>query len=557
LTAPELPQFSPEYRERFVSRGLWLDRTLHDYFAEAVAAAPSQVAIVEGDRRVTFAEWDDLARRAAAGLVRLGLRKGDVVTVQLPNWLEMCVVQIALSRIGAIIQPMHTVYREREMASMLEFCNSRAVIVPEEHAGFAHAAAACALRGQLPDLAHVIVARGECAGAVPWSEIAASDAGLEAYERAHPAHADDVFYLNFTSGTEGAPKGFLHTHNTLLSVLKRFAEMQAQADPSSASDVILANSPMTHSFGHLTTYQVLLRKVRMVLAARFSPAETLRLVARERVTAISGTPAHLISLLQHPSFPETDTTSIKSVGVGGAACPPQLMADIERHFGVRVGNMYGMGENIVHTRTLPSDAPDVVRETVGLPVPGAELEIFADDHATVLPRGSVGEIAFRGPTLFLAYYRSPSLTRATRNDDGWFFTGDLGFVDDRGYLHIAGRKKEQINRGGTKIHPKEIEDLLHSHPSVARAAVVGMPDDRLGERVCAYVELVPGAGLSLEEARTFLESKRVMKYKLPERLEVARELPQTPTGKIQKGPLLEDIARKLEREAASLGGGRE
>ncbi len=550
-----LPQFSPEYRERFVSQGLWLDRTLHDYFAEAVEKAPDQVAIVEGERRLTYAEWDALAARVAAGLVKLGLSKGDIVAVQLPNWVEMCVAQIALSRIGAVIQPMHTVYREREMASMLEFCNARAVILPQEYGGFAHAQAAVGMAPKLPDLDHVVVVRGAADGATSWDDLSADTDGLEAYEAANPVHADDVFYLNFTSGTEGAPKGFLHTHNTMLSVLKRFANMQAEADPSSKDDVILANSPMTHSFGHLSTYQILLRQVRMVLVERFSPTETLRLIAQERVSAISGTPAHLISLLNHPKFEETDTSCIKSVGVGGSQCPPQLMADIEKHFGVRVGNMYGMGENILHTRTQPTDSHEIIRETVGMPVPGAELKIFNENHEAEQAMGDVGEIAFRGPTLFLGYYRNPERTAETRNDDGWFFTGDLGFVDDRGYLHMAGRKKEQINRGGTKIFPKEIEDLLHSHPAIRKAAVVGMPDYRLGERVCAFVEVVPGESVTLDDVRVYLESQQVMKHKIPERLEIVAELPQTPTGKIQKGPLVEDITKKLESETGSAQGG--
>jgi acyl-CoA synthetase (AMP-forming)/AMP-acid ligase II len=286
----------------------------------------------------------------------------------------------------------------------------------------------------------------------------------------------------------------------------------------------------------------------MVLIERFSPAETLRLIERERVTAISGTPAHLISLLHHPAFPATDTSSVKSVGVGGAQCPPQLMEDIETAFGVRIGNTYGMGENIVHTRTLPTDPPEVVRATVGLPVPGAELAIFSDDHATTLGAGEVGEVAFRGPTLFLGYYKQPELTRATRNGEGWFFTGDLGFVDEQGYLHLAGRKKELINRGGTKVFPKEIEDLLHAHPKIVRAAVVGAPDYRLGERVCAYVELMPGATLDLGELRADLLDRKVMKYLIPERLEVVDALPLTPTGKIKKAPLVADITAKLERE---------
>lgn len=547
MTRAALPTVAPETRARWIDAGLWLDRTLHDYFAETVLRTPERVAIVAGERRLTFAAWADEAERLAAGLVRLGVRAGDVVTVQLPNWPEMCILQIALSRIGAVIQPMHMVYRQREMAAMLRFCDARAVVLPATYRGFDHGAALAEIRDGLPDLTFAITVRGPAAAGVAYDDLLDSTAGLAAHEAAHPTHSDDVFYLNFTSGTEGEPKGFLHTHNTLLSVLKRFADLQHTADPAAGDDVILANSPMSHSFGHLTTYQVLMRGIRMVLAERFSPGETLALIARERVTALSGTPTHLISLLQHPDFPRTDTRSVKSVGVGGAQCPPQLMQDIEAAFGVRIGNMYGMGENIVHTRTLPTDPPEIVRDTVGLPVPGAELAIFTDDHATALPPGEVGEIAFRGPTLFLGYYKQPALTAATRNADGWFFTGDLGFVDARGYLHLAGRKKDLINRGGTKIFPNELEDLLHAHPKILRAAVVGMPDYRLGERVCAYVELRPGARLTLDELRTDLAAQKVMKHLIPERLEVIEALPLTPTGKVKKAPLVADVTAKLER----------
>jgi len=188
---------------------------------------------------------------------------------------------------------------------------------------------------------------------------------------------------------------------------------------------------------------------------------------------------------------------------------------------------------------------------LGLPVPGVELKIFADDHETELATGTVGEIAFRGPTLFVGYYKNPALTRATRNGDGWFFTGDLGFVDRRGYLHLAGRKKELINRGGTKIFPKEIEDLLHSHPKIVKAAVIGMPDYRLGERVCAYVVPRAGQTITLAQVQRYLGDLKVMRYKIPERVEVVDELPLTPTGKVKKAPLVRDITEKLATQRAA------
>ncbi len=545
MSRAEFPTFPPDYRERFVSKGLWLDRTLHDYFDETVARIPDSIALVEGDKRISFARWQEAAARLASGLMKLGIGKGDIVSVQLPNWYEMCLLQIALSRIGAVIQPMHMVYRQREIQSMLGFCDSRAVVIASEYRGFDYAGAVASARGELPDLDVVITARGD--GEVRFDDLLATEPASES--DCPQVSADDVFYLNFTSGTEGNPKGFLHTHNTLLSVLKRFADLQVKFDPASANDVILANSPMSHSFGHLSTYQVLLRGIRMVLVERFDAGETLQIIARDRVSSISGTPAHLIGLLNHSDFATTDTSSVKSVGVGGAQCPPQLMADIKKHFKVSVGNTYGMGENIVHTRTAPTDSKEVIRDTVGKPVPGAELKIFADDHEHEMPQGEVGEIAFRGPTLFLGYYKNPERTRETRNEDGWFFTGDIGFVDAEGYLHLSGRKKDMINRGGSKIYPKEVEDLLHAHPAVVRAAVIGMPDYRLGERVCAYVELQPDTTLTLDDVREFLKQQQVMMYKVPERLEIVDALPMTPTGKVKKGPLVDDIKEKLATES--------
>ena len=563
--------FPPEYRRLWIEKGLWLDRTLAQYFDEAVNAAPDKVAIIfpdprtggegarpyleasrqDGAARITFRSWRDLADDLAAGLLARGIGFEDVVTAQLPNWPEMCLLQIALARVGAVIQPMHVTYRQREMQAMLRFCESAAVFLPETFGGFDYAGALKEIRQDLPVLRLAISCGGGGRSGLPTFRDLIEEGRrcrelLAEHDRQHPSSADHVLYLNFTSGTEGNPKGFLHTHNTLLSPLKRFADLQARYSKRASEHVALANSPMTHSFGHLTTYNVIFARSQVVLLEKFEPGQVLRLIEREKITSLSGTPAHLIALLQHPDFSKTEIRSVRSVGVGGARCPEKLMADIEGTFGVKLGNTYGMGENIVHTRTLPNDSPEIIRNTVGKPVPGAELAVFSEDHSCQLAVGEVGEIAFRGPSLFLGYFKNPEQTAATRNAEGWFFTGDLGFVDEAGYLHLAGRKKEMINRGGTKIFPKEIEDLLLLHPKVANVAVVGMPDYRLGERICAYVVPKPGETPALEELGDFLAAQKVMKNKFPERLELVSELPMTPTGKIKKQALVDDIRQKVE-----------
>jgi acyl-CoA synthetase (AMP-forming)/AMP-acid ligase II len=539
------PHFSDAYRERWVSAGLWSQRTLHDLFDETVDEAADRVALITKERRYTFREFKKASDALAAGLLGAGVQPGDLVSVQLPNWPEMCFLQIALSRVGAVIQPLHLVFREREMRSLLGFCETDHAVVPESFGDYGYADVMREIRRDLPPLRSLIVARGGAKGDGEFSLDALIEDGREHLDRLEGVHPqpDDVFYLNFTSGTEGNPKGFLHTHDTLVSLMY----MGAQATKKlNAGMVSLACSPMTHSYGHFSTYQCALGGTAMALVDRYRPLDVLELIEREKVTTISGTPAHMIGILHHPDFGKYDTSSIKSAGVGGARSSPDLIEELDRVWSCQSANTYGMGETIVHTRTTPADSEEKQRDTVGRPTFGAELKIVdPKDRSRELPPNEVGEICFRGPTLFVGYYRQPELTAATRDDEGWFYTGDLGFTDEEGYLCFAGRAKEVINRGGSKIYPKEIEDLLAGHPSVGDVAVVGWPDERLGEKVCAYV--VPsGEAPTLEEIREYCEAQKVTKYMVPQHLVVVDEFPMTPTGKVRKASLQEDAARRAK-----------
>ena len=555
-TAERFGRLPDEDRRRWSATGQWADRTLHDLFDETVAAKPDALAIVTKDRRITFAEFKAGADALAAGLLGAGIGAGDLVSVQLPNWPEFCFLQIALARIGAVICPVHTVYREREMRALLAFCESDAVVVPESIGDFTAADAVRSLRSELPRLRLVVVARGEAKDGGETTLDALAADGRHHLDRLDHVlvHPDDVFYMNFTSGTEGDPKGFMHTHNTLVSTFKAMADILTTLSPDTVN---LANSPMTHSFGHFTTYQTAIAGFPMVLVDRYRPLEVLELIEREHVTTLSGTPAHLIGILHHPDFSRFDTSSVTSVGVGGARSSPELIGELERVWGVKTANTYGLGENIAHTRTMPWDPDDKVRDTVGQPLPGTELRIVdPDDRSRDLPAGEIGEIVFRGPTLFVAYYKQPELTASTRDADGWFYTGDRGFLDDDGYLHFAGRGGEVINRGGTKIFPKEIEDLLYVCPDVSDVAVVGMPDERLGERVCAYIVAMPDAEVTVESITEYLHGQQVTRYKIPEEVVVVDELPMTPTGKVRKVALQQDARRRVE-QAEGAGGARD
>jgi len=547
----EFPRFSESYRDMWVSKGLWADRTLHDLFYETVESNPDKDVLITKDRRISLQEWREESDALAAGLLGVGIGPGDIVAVQLPNWPEFCVLQTALSRIGAVIQPLHLVFREREVRSLLDFCETDAVIVPDVYGNHDFLDVVTRLRPELERLRTVVVARpqsGEARDPSMADLVADGAANLDRLDSVAPG-PDDVFYLNFTSGTEGNPKGFLHTHNTLISLFKTLSQLMASMDPGAVN---LCCSPMTHSFGHFTTYQAALGAVPMVLVDRYRPDDVLELIAKEHVTSISGTPAHLYGILHHQDFATFDTSSVKSVGVGGARSSAELIEELERTWGVKSANTYGMGETILHTRTMPFDPEDKIRESVGRPVFGAELRIVdPEDHRTDRPQGEVGEILFRGPTLFCGYFRQPELTAATRDGDGWFQTGDLGRVDEDGYLCFASRAKEVINRGGTKIYPKEIEELLTSHPDVEDAAVVGRPDKRFGETAAAYLVCSSGAAVDLDGIRAFFAEQGAMKYLVPDHVVICDELPMTPTGKVRKAALVEDAARRASEDAAS------
>jgi acyl-CoA synthetase (AMP-forming)/AMP-acid ligase II len=466
--------------------------------------------------------------------------------VQLPNWIEFVLLQLALSRIGAVIQPTHCVFRARELRPLLEFCETDVAIVPGTVEGHDYLATMRSVAEDVPTLRQLIVARPD--RALADGERSLDDlldegrAHLERLE-GHHVDPDDVFYLNFTSGTEGTPKGFLHSHNTLISTFTTMSRALAQMSPGAVN---LACSPMTHSFGHFTTYQCALAGIPMVLVDRFRPLAVLELIERERVTTISGTPAHLLPILHHPEFASFDTSSVTSVSVGGARSAPELIEELRAVWHVSSANTYGMGETILHTRTLPWDPPDKLATTVGKPLFGAELRITdPDDPDRPLGPGEVGDIWFRGPTLFVGYHRQPELTAATRTDDGWFRTGDRGSVDEDGYLVFAGRASELINRGGTKLYPKAVEDLLADHPDIEEAVVLGIADVRLGERVCAYLRTRGGASPTVDDLRTWVAEQGAMRYLAPDEVVVVADLPMTPTGKVAKAELVADAARRF------------
>jgi acyl-CoA synthetase (AMP-forming)/AMP-acid ligase II len=261
---------------------------------------------------------------------------------------------------------------------------------------------------------------------------------------------------------------------------------------------------------------------------------------KEKITFMQGTPTHLVRFLNHPDFKNYDISSFRLFATGGATIPPALVQRVMKETSFQLTIWFGMGEDIIHTAVWPEDKEEKFLSTVGKPLPGAELAIF-DPEGKKLEYGEVGEIGFRGAAMFLGYFKNPGKTAETRNDQGWFLTGDTGFVDEDGYLKLYGRKKEMINRGGSKVFPLTIENVLCFYPKIQSIAVIGVPDPELGEQVCACIIPVKGETVTQEEIAVFMREKGFSKYEIPEKVKIMTEFPMTPTGKIKKDLLQKEV----------------
>jgi cyclohexanecarboxylate-CoA ligase len=529
------------------SSGAWDDRILTDYFDRHRAGQPDATAVVAwtGDDRVsterTYAELAAASNRIALGLYAVGIRKGDIVSFQLNNRWEFVAISLACVRIGAVSNPLMPILRHRELTFILGLTESKVLIVPERFRGFDFAAMARDVAAAVPTLEHVFVIGG--GGETSFSthfldtrwEEQFDQTAIFASERPGP---NDVTLLMFTSGTTGEPKGVMHTANTLLATVIQAGELPGLTQ----ADVIFMPLPMAHIFayalGMLLGFSL---GCKFILMDQWNADAAVRLIAGERATYGAGTPVFLHDLTWFDGLGRVDTSTLRYFYCGGAPVPPVLVRDAKARLGCRVLSIWGMTENLLVTSVRLTDAEEKSCETDGRAVPHCEVRIV-DDLGLEVARGTSGRLLARGGTHFVGYFKRPGLH--TVDPDGWFDTGDLARMDADGYIRITGRAKDLIIRGGENIPVVEVENLLLEHPAVNAVAIVAMPDPRLGERGCAYVQLRPGAALTFDEMRAFLRGKQISPSYLPERLELLDEMPMTPSGKIQKF-VLRERARTL------------
>lgn len=533
----------PEQARAYRAQGWWLGLTLTDLLRRQAGARPWAPAVIAGDRTLTFADLDRESGRVAGGLARLGVGPGDVVSCQLGNSPEMLILEHAVAKRRAIFNPVHLPYRAAEVEHILAFAGSRVVVVGPPHGEFSYREMVLGLRPRLPALRHVVVVGEEAgAGALRFEELR-GDNGVPSGDRSDP---DDAFLLLFTSGTVASPKATLHTHNMRMGNVR----FSAEEIGLTTEDRFLSVARFSHLWGLYAHWMALWVGAPHVLLETFSPGAFLETVARGQVTVAIGAPAHVAALLAWPGLGARGLTSLRLFALSGSVCPPAVARALRATLGTTPLPVWGMTETGIGLYARPDDPPEVIEQTVGRASRGCTVAVL-DEGGRPLPPEAPGELAIRTPFAFEGYVNNRGATEESFSGENWFLTGDLASTDAAGNVRILGRLKEQINRGGVKFHPADVEEVLLRDPRVQAVAVVGVPDDRLGERNCCFVVPRPGPPPSLADLTALLSEAGIAKFKWPERLELVKELPVTPTGKVQRSILRDRICQSLDAEAAA------
>jgi acyl-CoA synthetase (AMP-forming)/AMP-acid ligase II len=513
-----------------------VDLTISQVLAYAVQQYGDQTAVVDKDQTFSFNDLDQLSKRLAAHMFQLGIRKKDVVAVQLPNSWPYVVAHLAIARLGAVFLPLNLTYRQKELKFMFNHSETKAVIAIDDWKGFHHAGMMADLKASAPSLEHIITVGPKRAnGDLSFHDLINQDPVKVDWVE-EPTQLDDVVTVMFTSGTESDPKAVLHTYRTFIPVHL----LSAKEYGFSQKEVILSLTPASHMFAFPVITSGIYNGAKQVMLDAYTPEKVLQLLEEHGVTFLIAAPAQMLDILSLVRNQGKVTTKLRMVLTGGSKIPAKMVEEFRERFDCVVGAQWGMTELGAGTFTRPDDPPHYAVETVGRANPVGEIAIIGEDGRK-LPPGEEGQIAYRGDSLFVEYYKNPKATQESRTEDGYFLTGDLGWLDEQGYVHFAGRKKDIINRGGLKVHAAEVEEALMMHPNIRQAAVVSVPDERLGEKGMAIVSLRSDAPFTMEEMVKFLSDMGMAKYKLPEYLEVRDELPTTPSGKVRKGELRKEI----------------
>ena len=524
-------------RAESMAKGYWHDRTINDDLDACLASCPDKVALtavrIETNqiRRFTYRELADLADRIAVGLSRLGVGRNDVVAMQLPNWWQFSLLYLACTRISAVLNPLMPIFRERELSFMLKHGEAKVMIVPKTYRNFDHEAMVRGLMPTLPALERVIVIDGggvddfDALLTTPeWEKQPDAKAILTA-NRPGP---DDITQLIYTSGTTGEPKGVMHSANTLMANIIPYAQRLGLG----ASDIVLMASPMAHQTGFMYGLMMpIMLKASAILQDVWEPNKAAALIRGEKVSFTMASTPFLTDLTRAVAESGNPVPTLKTFLCAGAPIPGPLVEQAQAGLGAKIVSAWGMTENGAVTLIKLDDDDKLASTTDGCALPGVEVKVV-DTEGKTLPPGEIGKLLVRACSNFGGYLKRPQWNGT--DADGWFDTGDLAYMNAQGYIRISGRSKDVIIRGGENIPVVEVEALLYKHPAVAQVAIVGYPDERLGERACAVIVPKPGEMIDFAGMVDFLKSHKLAVQYIPEKLILREAMPATPSGKIQK-----------------------
>ncbi|WP_421223923.1 AMP-binding protein [Aeromonas enteropelogenes] len=548
-----------------------LSQTIGTYLQEIAERFPDRPAVVVRHQQIRWSYREYLARidRLAKGLLALGIKPGDRVGIWSPNNIEWCLVQFATARIGAIMVCINPAYRSYELEFAINNVGCRALICASAFKGSDYLAMlnelAPELAGstpgrlaaaRLPTLEMVIRLGEEMTpGMLNFDAVQALGEGVDPAVLARVGASlkpEDAINIQFTSGTTGNPKGATLSHRNILNN----ARLVASGMAFSEQDKLCIPVPLYHCFGMVLGNLICISVGACALfpSEAFDPVATLQMVSEERCTALHGVPTMFIAELELPQFASFDLSSLRTGIMAGAICPEPLMRKVQSLMHMtEVTIAYGQTECSPINHMTAIDAPlDKRVTTVGRALAHTEIKLL-DASGETVPIGEKGEICCRGHGVMQGYWQDPAKTAQTIDDDGWLHSGDIGIMDEEGYVQIVGRIKDLIIRGGENIYPREIEERLYEHPAVQDAAVFGVDSERYGEEVCAWVKLRPDQVASEEEIKHFL-SARIAYFKVPRYIRFVEEYPMTVTGKLQKFRMREMMTAELTRQYVEAGG---
>jgi fatty-acyl-CoA synthase len=532
--------------------------TVGDLLDERASQFPGNEVLIDipQRKRFTYQEFTGQVNQLARGFTRLGLQKGDHVALWASNSFQWIITQFAIAKIGAVLISVDMNYKLEQLDYLLRQSDSKCLVTVEGIKGSENLEMVRQLspgeahRSHLPELKHIVlISDRPQEGMFRWTEILDMGEGVSDHvlkERQHACHDEDIVTILYTSGTTGAPKGVMSTHDGVINTTAASSENQKLTE----EDRLCLSVPLSHMFGCIcVVLAAVIRGAGVVIPSQtFDPLKILEAIERERCTALYGSPSSFIAIMEHPEFRRFDLKTLRTGIMGGAQCPMEVMKRVVGDMGAReivVG--YGQTEaSSWITQTRPEDRLELRVSTVGRPLPNVEVKVIDSNSGQEVTRGVSGEICARGFTM-KGYYKMPAATVHAIDPQGWLHTGDVGTMDQEGYLRTSGRLKEMINKGGEVIYPTEIEEVLFNCPKVSNAQVFGVPSKAVGEEIAAWIKLEEGAIASAEEILQHCR-KKLPETHLPRYIKFVEEYPMTPLGKIQKFKMREMAIREYGLE---------